>query len=573
MNSEILAAQNFLSGRAERSVKWKSLVKSDPRRTVRALTLTGFSAESIDGDTPWDALPILQELEDVSKNAKGDVWKRLVNAGLIAALCDNAVKMGQVGIMHDPSAPRPSKEELQRLQKQLPSPWYYPLAVICSGLVNCVTPPGATELRVVEDLKKHWHSVTECLWSDPSNSLEARATFERSVAAQIVVRVLTAVDPSFIEVLMDKKDRTFAVCMRNWLYSEGHMDCYLNASVLLPFLEQGSRLYTPPFWLPYLAEHPMPSAEVLLPRILEGASRHPEASAKKRNTEQTAAAVVAASAKHLALPETELTMLDLSLEIDLVRALVDHAKTAFPALPRAAYKSEPLWEGVVRGMRRAALAKKRKEKDYDVIMLVLSWCAKASKRVQEEGSKTVDKLIYAWTTAGLLDALEESLEFYVDQTSGGLGLVMILHELIESIPKLSAKTTTALRAQFPRPRLVAQLKKAVGNAEGDPMLIYQREIMKIDAGEQSPAAPSGLWKHGALEMVESLTALLGGSGQCARRGCAKPATGPPCHVERCEGTRYCSTICMEGDWGQHWEVCCDGDYKRIIERNNAILEI
>lgn len=170
-----------------------------------------------------------------------------------------------------------------------------------------------------------------------------------------------------------------------------------------------------------------------------------------------------------------------------------------------------------------------------------------------------------------------------------VGLVMILHELIESIPKLSAKTTTALRAQFPRPRLVAQLKKAVGNAEGDPMLIYQREIMKIDAGEQSPAAPSGLWKHGALEMVESLTALLGGSGQCARRGCAKPATGPPCHVERCEGTRYCSTICMEGyvnprsnlgscltssrDWDQHWEVCCDGDYKRIIERNNAILEI
>lgn len=37
------------------------------------------------------------------------------------------------------------------------------------------------------------------MWSDPSNSLEARATFERSVAAQIVIRVLTAVDPSFIE--------------------------------------------------------------------------------------------------------------------------------------------------------------------------------------------------------------------------------------------------------------------------------------------------------------------------------------------------------------------------------------
>ncbi len=132
-----------------------------------------------------------------------------------------------------------------------------------------------------------------------------------------------------------------------------------------------------------------------------------------------------------------------------------------------------------------------------------------------------------------------------DVTAITVGLVMILHELIESIPKLSAKTTTALRAQFPRPHLVAQLKQAVGNVDGDP-LFYQREIMKIDSGEQSPAAASGLWQHGALEMVESLTALLGSSGQCARRGCAKPATGPPCHVERCEGTRYCSTACMEG---------------------------
>ncbi len=86
MNSESLAVQNFLSGRAERSGKWKSLLKSDPRRVVRALTLTGFSAESIDGDTPWDAQHILLELEGVSKNAKGEVWKRLVNAGLIGAL-------------------------------------------------------------------------------------------------------------------------------------------------------------------------------------------------------------------------------------------------------------------------------------------------------------------------------------------------------------------------------------------------------------------------------------------------------------------------------------------------------
>lgn len=80
------AIQDYLNGRAERSVRWKSLVKSDPRRTVRALTLTGFSAESIDGDTPWDTQHILQELEGISRNAKGEVWKRLVNAGLIGAL-------------------------------------------------------------------------------------------------------------------------------------------------------------------------------------------------------------------------------------------------------------------------------------------------------------------------------------------------------------------------------------------------------------------------------------------------------------------------------------------------------
>ncbi|KAI0637886.1 hypothetical protein C8Q77DRAFT_1088256 [Trametes polyzona] len=571
-NAELRAAQAYFSGQAERSVKWKSLVKSDPRRAVRALTLTGFTAESVEGDTVWDAQHIMEALEDVSRNPKGEPWKRLVNAGLVDALCENVVKMGRVGMMQDPRAPRPSKEELERMQRELPSPWYHPLAIICSGLVNGSTSPTSTEQQIAEDLKKHWHSVTERVWTDPSNSLGPgpRAALERAVLGQIAVCLLTAVDPSFIESIIDPSDRTLSICMRNWLHADSRVDCNRNASVLLPFLAQGSPFYTPSSWRPYLAEHPMPSAKELLPRILEGASRIPGKSSKRRNPEQTAAAIVSASVQHLSLPDTELKMLELSLELDLLSALLDAAETTYPALPRAAYKSPDLWEAVVRGMRRAAGAKRRGEKDYDVVMMVVEMCAKAAKRAHAAGDMYVDRMVHGWAKAGVLDALEDAFDLYFDKPAGRLGLTLILNGLFVSIFKLSTKTVSALRAQLPRPHLLSRLRSATGDEEGDLLQIYGEDIRRVELGEGSPLVKSGLWNRAALELLQSLTTELVGSDQCARRGCAKPATGPPCKVAICKGTRYCSSDCLQRD-KEHWEVCCDGEAKRIVEQNTAGL--
>ncbi|KAI0824621.1 hypothetical protein BC628DRAFT_1377001 [Trametes gibbosa] len=86
MSSRLLNTRSdFFAGHGERAACWKSLIRTDPRRAVRALSLTGYSAESVEGDTALDTPLILDAFENVSQNVQGKVWRHLVNAGLIGA--------------------------------------------------------------------------------------------------------------------------------------------------------------------------------------------------------------------------------------------------------------------------------------------------------------------------------------------------------------------------------------------------------------------------------------------------------------------------------------------------------
>ena len=80
------AAPDFLDKHAERIEQWKGLVKSDPRRAVRVLTLSGLGSETIEGDTAMDSQYVIGQLRTLSREAQGDAWKALVNAGVIGAL-------------------------------------------------------------------------------------------------------------------------------------------------------------------------------------------------------------------------------------------------------------------------------------------------------------------------------------------------------------------------------------------------------------------------------------------------------------------------------------------------------
>lgn len=85
-----MEAQNFvqkhLAEETERRARWKVLISTDARRTVRVLTAAGCSPETIDGDTWWDIPSILSCLQDPSKSPQSAVWRRLVKAGLFTAL-------------------------------------------------------------------------------------------------------------------------------------------------------------------------------------------------------------------------------------------------------------------------------------------------------------------------------------------------------------------------------------------------------------------------------------------------------------------------------------------------------
>ena len=67
---------------------WKATVRSesDPRCAICVLTLNGPNDETIEGDTVWDSVYIIEELQDLAKDAKGQTWKALVNARVTVVL-------------------------------------------------------------------------------------------------------------------------------------------------------------------------------------------------------------------------------------------------------------------------------------------------------------------------------------------------------------------------------------------------------------------------------------------------------------------------------------------------------
>lgn len=82
----IQAAPDFMEKHPKRLNFWKATVRSDPRRAVRVLTLNGPNDETVEGDTIWDGVYIIEELQDLAKDAKSQTWKGLVNAGVTVAL-------------------------------------------------------------------------------------------------------------------------------------------------------------------------------------------------------------------------------------------------------------------------------------------------------------------------------------------------------------------------------------------------------------------------------------------------------------------------------------------------------
>ncbi|KAI0370195.1 hypothetical protein BV20DRAFT_1019186 [Pilatotrama ljubarskyi] len=560
-NARSRAAEDFVSGHAGRSTRWKGLLNSDPRRAVRALQLTGFSAESVEGDTAWDATYIVEALQDVSRSSQGDVWRRLVQAGVVSALCQCIVKFGQVAIQHDPAATPPSEEMIGQMHREVHSAWYGPLAIICCALVNCTLPPTPTEKRMVEDLRLHWRAVTDRIWNDPANSLTENgwAVLERAALAQIVMRV-TCIDPSFLDIVVDPPDVTLAICMRNWIHATAREDCVINTSLLLPLLDPDHHL--PSFWRTHFDAHPLPPTHTLLFAIF---ARSKDASAEGNSPEQISEAVVNAAARHLSMPTDAFGLPETFLELDFLRTLMENGtKGPCPALPRAAYKSAPLWSGTTHAIRRAAREKARRRQDNNVFILSLNILSATLQPIQEGDAEYADAMIHGWATAGLLDALDELLGVLIAEPSGPLNLTMIFYTIKACIPKLSPVTLAALRSQFPRPGMMFRLLiSSTMTPEED-----ERHYAEFTSRQGFPRADNPMWKQGAWQTLDEVAVTVALPGECARRGCSRRAGGPMCGTKRCKGTRYCSKKCLQKD-SEHREICSKGWLELVVERHRS----
>ena len=117
------------------------------------------------------------------------------------------------------------------------------------------------------------------------------------------------------------------------------------------------------------------------------------------------------------------------------------------------------------------------------------------------------------------------------------------------LPQLSGKTTTLLRSQLPRPRLMKQLL-VPGIVQGDEdkakMEREYQDFVKLglEAGAQNAMFVQGAWQMLALVAVQ-----VEDEHECARRGCQKKAVDAEDQAEfvcgMCKVTNYCSMTCLE----------------------------
>ncbi|RPD61850.1 hypothetical protein L226DRAFT_553092 [Lentinus tigrinus ALCF2SS1-7] len=549
--TKTLDVQRILAQEPTGAARWQTLVKTDPKRTVRALTIVGFDNETVDGDTMWDMPHVLVHLKNEAQNPKSEVWKRLVDAGVYNALCFCVLNAQGTALVKDENAATQAKAE-QQAKQQMYSPWFIPFQVICAAVLFCGNVVTPAEHRMIEDIRKHWSTMMQRIWTQPMYCLEPdqRGVVERAMLAQVPIR-LAVLDPSFLGVFLKPSDLTFAVCFRNWIYASSRQDIQLNSGFLVALLSQP---HTPPHWTRYLESHPLPPMRALLPRIILGASKAAGQTPKKRTPQQAADTIVSSCVRHLRVPE--MTLNEQSLELHFLRALTIPSKTEFLALPRAMFKSADIWAAAVEVLRRAA--KEGTDEAQEAYLDALEAFSALMGPISKEGPEFANALAVGWASCGLFEALDESVDYLVKIIGGPMTLTFILKILVDDVvPRVNAETRNLLRALFPRPRLASGLTVSLPGKPQEHMDQQAEFMSRIkDTGDLDPSNP--IWRQAAWEMLANLMAAIGVenalSVPCSRSSCNEPVSAArKVSCKKCEA-QFCSQGCLKSD-KEHGRAC------------------
>ncbi|EIW61880.1 uncharacterized protein TRAVEDRAFT_70124, partial [Trametes versicolor FP-101664 SS1] len=552
------ATPEYMATHAERIQRWRDVLQSDPRRGVRTLTIRGMSSESIEGDTALDTPYVIARLGEIVKEKESrDVWVKLVDAGVVNALCKCALNF-QAVVMHNPNhnpGHKPTSEEIERASKPPYSPYQAPLEIVCMGIAFAPQPISSTEKKIIADLRLHWNALMTRIWSEPARSLDKspRAIIERVLVAQLVM-TCTSFDASFLEMLLKPGDMTLAVIMRNWMHSTTKSDHTANTIILTAFL--GGPLLKP--WAGYIAEHPFPAPRLVFARILVGASRGAEGT-KKRTPVQAADAIISAFTTHF---ET-LEFAELEAEVKFFLKLCVVCAEEHRPFVRAFLKSSKFWAAVASVLRRSKQAPQESQQRM-LAFLFLQLYVNGSDTMEKEGREYVDTTIYNWISGGLLGALDDIVDLLTWPRNAMIltNIVSVIMTHIE-VATLSTKTLAALRAELPRPRIVKRMIVAGSTVTGDrESEARSRETMrgmKQMLGGGRPDENNGAWLQGVWQLLQSITFAVQDTGACTRRGCDRRAgKGAGTTCEMCKvtvNTSYCSKVCMQKDAEEHGQIC------------------
>ncbi|KAH9893896.1 uncharacterized protein BXZ73DRAFT_63165 [Epithele typhae] len=537
MNPIPTTSAEWLAQHESLSAKWERLVKEDPRRAVRVLLLHGVRDETIEGDTGHDLSYVIGHLRKMTFDAKSQDWRAMVDAGVMPALLKAALSVQGMIIPPGPNAPN---FEVDAAVQMTPTPYFPILEILCNAICSCSIPPGPTELKMAEEIKKSWSAIMQRVWSEPGHSLDPQPErirlLERIVVPQIVSR-LPLIDPSFIEVIFKTSDLTLAVIFRYWIHSTSVADSRMNGGVLLYLLDKP---VDPHPWKDGLEAYPPPPFKELLARIYLGASKTAGSNKKKRTPLQAAEAILAAFVRHF----TNLSLDEVSVEYNFFHAFFDLCLKENRPFVRATYKSESFWKANADVMRRAA--ETPVPQSPAVFLAGLTTYSTMSHPVQEDGKEFIDAMTYNWISSGIFDILDKYIDRVIAVGRGPMIMTGILAAFERYLPKLTDKTKALLRSQLPRPRMTKRLLVSGTMSTDEERQRLQNAYSDFVQNGFGADPRSVIWLQGAWQMLGIITAKVEDPTQCARRGCALDAEpGDELTCKLCNKVRYCSQDCLK----------------------------
>ncbi|KAF5371518.1 hypothetical protein D9615_009617 [Tricholomella constricta] len=531
----------------EQIEKWKEVAPTNPSRVIRALRLApGRSTK--EGDHQGDIYPALEVVKEISiegrSGTESKAWVNLVDARLAEALCKNVTE----SVMFLDVLPNMPVELLEKAKKEIQSPYFRPLEILCNAACCFHYPPTKTDKKVIAALRKYWSQMMDRIWNEPENTLEPSNShiLERMVIAQMVIR-LVVTDPTFLSTFYDPSDLTVQIIARHWKYSQTAEDVKLTAAMLTMFLQPDH-----PRHVAYVRSNDLESAtSQLLSKMLVGVG--PTALASKQKQTK---ALMASFADHL----VRLSGRSASAELDFFACIISVAKKddTEPEITNAALKSTPLWNAMFRLLKKSAKPTSETfhgqpidpetEKTHRLYVManVVGTTTNILHDASFEYPRECEPLIRIWANENLFGALEETIEFLVDIT----GMTMQLGRLAGVLETVLGQGTPALRqlfrTQFPRWRTLGTLIRhdiKRQRATGPPKPIVQGKI---------PPPDSNVWDHGAWQCFAALQAsCIDLDTACGKRGCENIGT----RLCTCEVVRYCSEGCQNKDMKDHQIMC------------------